>query len=225
MQRDALAVAPVGVGKGATRRATNSCLPEMVGTRSLSSGAHARDPLALPTLRRLPIGIFKQPRHTSAFSRRDFARVLHRTSALENKRAQGMPGAQQAPAASRAKVSKAHECRHYRYAETIRHSLRDGLRLISCSPRCAGLDSHRRRRNDFRQLDTSVGVSGPHDFAVRIGIARLATPTRPSHPAPNVRGERAYAPLGGTGRPELSAPDLPDGASEILSQEGWTRFS
>src|ERR1700682_5418153 len=26
----------------------------------------------------------------------------------------------------------------------------------------------------LRQLDTSVGVSGPHDFAVRIGIARLA---------------------------------------------------
>jgi hypothetical protein len=27
------------------------------------------------------------------------------------------------------------------------------------------------------------------------GIARLATPTRPSHPAPNVRGDCAYAPL------------------------------
>ena len=37
-----------------------------------------------------------------------------------------------------------------------------------------GLSCHRHRRNDFRQLDTSVGVSGPHDFAVRIGIARLA---------------------------------------------------
>ena len=35
-----------------------------------------------------------------------------------------------------------------------------------------GLVCHRHRR--FRRLDTSVGVSGPHDFAVRIGIARLA---------------------------------------------------
>ena len=26
----------------------------------------------------------------------------------------------------------------------------------------------------FRELDASVGASGPHDFAVRVGIARLA---------------------------------------------------
>jgi len=37
-----------------------------------------------------------------------------------------------------------------------------------------GLFCHRHQRNCFRQLDTSVGVSGPHDFAVRFGIARLA---------------------------------------------------
>ena len=37
-----------------------------------------------------------------------------------------------------------------------------------------GLFCHRHLRNTFRKLDTSVGVSGPHDFAVRIGIARLA---------------------------------------------------
>jgi hypothetical protein len=35
-----------------------------------------------------------------------------------------------------------------------------------------GLFCHRRRRNTFRQLDTSVGASGPHDFAVRISTAR-----------------------------------------------------
>jgi hypothetical protein len=33
-----------------------------------------------------------------------------------------------------------------------------------------GLFCHRRLRNTFRELDTSVGASGPHDFAVRIGI-------------------------------------------------------
>src|SRR5881392_4340368 len=31
-----------------------------------------------------------------------------------------------------------------------------------------GLFCHRRQRNYFRQLDASVGASGPHDFAVRI---------------------------------------------------------
>jgi hypothetical protein len=35
-----------------------------------------------------------------------------------------------------------------------------------------GLSCHRRQRNLFRQLDTSVGVSGPHDFTVRINAAR-----------------------------------------------------
>ena len=45
-----------------------------------------------------------------------------------------------------------------------------------------------------RKLDASVGASGPHSFAVRISAARLASPTRPSHPAPNVRDDRE-APL------------------------------
>src|SRR5579859_5728751 len=45
-------------------------------------------------------------------------------------------------------------------------------------------------RKHRRQLDTSVGVSGPHGFAVRFGAARLASPTRPLHPAPNVRDDR-----------------------------------
>jgi hypothetical protein len=30
-----------------------------------------------------------------------------------------------------------------------------------------GLVCHRHLRNTFRKLDTSVGASGPHDFAVR----------------------------------------------------------
>ena len=45
-----------------------------------------------------------------------------------------------------------------------------------------------------RDLDASVGASGPHAFAVRISIARLATLPRPPHPAPNVRDDRE-APL------------------------------
>jgi len=48
-------------------------------------------------------------------------------------------------------------------------------------------------------LDLSVGRPGPHDFAVRTGRARLA-PTRPSHPAPNVRDDREPPLLEGAGR-------------------------
>jgi len=49
--------------------------------------------------------------------------------------------------------------------------------------------SHRRAKPGFAQLDTSVGVSGPHAFSVRISAVRphdqsCAPPTRPSHPDP-----------------------------------------
>jgi hypothetical protein len=33
-------------------------------------------------------------------------------------------------------------------------------------------------------LDTSVGVSGPHDLTVRLRCARRLHPPRPSHPVP-----------------------------------------
>jgi hypothetical protein len=50
----------------------------------------------------------------------------------------------------------------------------------------------------IRKLDTSVGMSGPHDFCVRAGVIRprncALTPSRPSHPALNVRDDRE-APL------------------------------
>jgi hypothetical protein len=49
-------------------------------------------------------------------------------------------------------------------------------------------------RNVPRELDPSVGGSGPHDFAVRLGIARQSMPQRPSLPASNVRDDRE-APL------------------------------
>jgi hypothetical protein len=63
-----------------------------------------------------------------------------------------------------------------------------------------GLSCHRHRRNTFRQLDASVGASGPHDFAVRFRAARLAAPKRPPHPAPTFV-TMANAPHGGgTGR-------------------------
>src|SRR6478752_389962 len=40
-----------------------------------------------------------------------------------------------------------------------------------------GLVCHRHRRNCFRELDASVGASGPHDFAVRLTRRSSATPS------------------------------------------------
>jgi hypothetical protein len=84
---------------------------------------------------------------------------------------------------------------HRRHADIIRHSLRNGFTAYTCSPRCTGLFSHRRLPIIIGKLDPSVGRSGPHDFAVRTGRARLALPSRPSHPAPNVRDDWPKRPL------------------------------
>ena len=58
------------------------------------------------------------------------------------------------------------------------------------SPRCPGLLATVICRIIADKLDPSVGGSGPHDFAIRIGIARRTMPQRPSRPAPDVRDDR-----------------------------------
>ena len=48
-----------------------------------------------------------------------------------------------------------------------------------------GLSCHCRQRKYFRQLDASVGASGPHDFAVREARAFVfRAASRPPHPVP-----------------------------------------
>jgi hypothetical protein len=52
-----------------------------------------------------------------------------------------------------------------------------------------GLFCHRHLQNSFCKLDTSVGVSGPHDFAARSKHV-VSAPLRPPHPVPYVRDVR-----------------------------------
>jgi hypothetical protein len=110
---------------------------------------------------------FKQPRgYDFAFPRYWCARVIHRTCPHGTGRRECRV-LWQAPAASCVKNKK-----HTSVVTTgtPKHSgipRAMVLRLPSCSPRCAGLDSHRRLRIIARKLDASVGAPGPHDFAVR----------------------------------------------------------
>jgi hypothetical protein len=70
---------------------------------------------------------------------------------------------------------------HHRFSRIIRHSLRDGFNgvLRTLPGDRAFLPPS---RADHLSLSISVGMPGPHDFAVRTDAARLATPARPSHP-------------------------------------------
>jgi len=111
------------------------------------------------------------------------ARGLPGTSCPQTWRAQGRPGAR----CTRGLVcnvhlkKSAHE--HTGSAETLRPSLRDGFTAYFVLSPVTGLCCHRRSREALAswKLDTSVGVSGPHDFAVRNNIAR-----------PHARSARRY---------------------------------
>src|SRR5205807_2162999 len=143
-----------------------------------------------------PIRFTNSRRHASTFPRRELQpELLSEPPSIERGRRESRVLA--APIASHAN-KKAHERSRHRFAETIRPSLRNGLRLIPRSPWRPGFLATI-ACGSLRQLDASVGASGPHGFAVRYGIVRLATPKRPPHPAPNVRDDRE-APLSESAR-------------------------
>jgi len=108
-----------------------------------------------------------------------------------------MPGARCARSLACKSESSTHASRHGHTGNT-RHSPRNGLRLISRSPRGPGSFAPVVRRTVSYDLNTSVGVSGPHDFAVRFKRARLTRHQRPPHPALYVRDDRE-TPLGRAG--------------------------
>ncbi len=116
-----------------------------------------------------------------AFSRRDERPSFASIPPSESEGA-GKTGCRLAPAAP--VRTRMHGAGTTGSARATRPSLRDGLRLIRDLLGAPGLlatviDA---MHGHQRQLDTSVGVSGPRDFTVRAGRTRQLQPTRPSHP-------------------------------------------
>ena len=111
------------------------------------------------------------------------------SSSLEAKRAQGRPGVLRTH--SRACSEKSTRVSHYRSAETIRPSLRNGLNgLCSCSPRCTGLLATVACRSSPTSL---IPASGDQDHTISPYANCAVRPTanpRPPHPAANVRDDR-----------------------------------
>jgi hypothetical protein len=161
-----------------------------------------------------------RPGHATAFPRREIRPGSDKYLTLDKEGA-GNAGCLVHPQ-PRVRMKKAHERSHYRYAETIRHSLRDGFTVSFVLSPETWLFCLRRRRDakHHRQLDTCLGVSGPHDFAVRIDIARLAISTRPSHPAPRFVTIGRNAPLSRDRMARTSIYDLPDEQSAIFFAGG-----
>jgi hypothetical protein len=135
-------------------------------------------------------------RHASAPpATRHCVRALHKTSSESRGRREcRMPNA---PAASRAS-EKSTRARHHRYAEPFRHSLHDGfngfLRVLPGDR--AFLSPSSLRSVSSQKLDTSVGVPGRHDFAVRLQVRSSSALEASIASRTNVRDD-AYAPLVG----------------------------
>ena len=128
-----------------------------------------------------------------------------------------------ASAVSRAKGNKKTAHEHTGQRRLFRHSLRNGFTAYSGLSLATGSVCHHHRRDakHRRQLDASVGASGPHGFAVRASATRLEAPRRPPHPAPTSVTIAI--------RPSWQGRDGARyrliwvfGKTEIISKKGWT---
>jgi hypothetical protein len=128
--------------------------------------------------------IVKEPRgYACAFSRRDPPESVHDHCPSKKQRAQGKPGARCTRSLA-CESDKAHEHSHHRFTGNTRPSLRNGFNgLFRALPGDRALLPPSLRGNRSAKLDASVGAPGPHGFAVRNGAARLASLSRPPHPA------------------------------------------
>jgi hypothetical protein len=76
-----------------------------------------------------------------------------------------MPGALARTHSLTCEMKKAHERSHHRYTASTGTPCAMVLTVSFVLSPVTGLFCHRRLRNTFRKLDTSVGAPGPHDFS------------------------------------------------------------
>jgi hypothetical protein len=134
-----------------------------------------------------PVGALScaRSRHRYHCPAAQYARVVPSTT-LQKQRAQGRPGASSHPRP--VCIGSKHTVVTTGGAGSSGLPCAMVLRLISRSPRGPGTFAPV-IGGLLRQLDTSVGVSGPRDFAVRFKRVRLTRHQRPPHPA-------LYVPVG-----------------------------
>src|SRR5712664_2076560 len=106
---------------------------------------------------------------TSPRSRGTNASELFKRAALENKRAQGRPGARSHPWSA---CNKKHAAEPQVQADHPAFPAQWFYGLYVISP-VTMLGCHRHLRVVSRKLSACIGAPGPHDFAVRRNVARL----------------------------------------------------
>ena len=141
------------------------------------------------------------------------ARVMRGRCPSEDGRAQGMPGEGLTHARLQQKTQAAVTTGSAGSTGIPRAMV---LTAYTGSPWCAGLVGHHHPAQRPAELDSSVGESGPHDFAVRVRHVRLTRHQRPSHPRPTYRDDRPKRPSSSRLDAREGRSDLPDGASEKI---------
>ena len=148
-------------------------------------------------------------KHSSAFSRRD-APELCTNHAPRINEGVGNAGCPPHPQ-PRVRNNKAHERSHHRYSR-IHPAFPHAMVLTAyfvLSP-VTGLSCHRRCADRSAKLDTSVGASGPHDFAVR-------DPSTPKASTGLVPVRRSFS-EGGNSAIRPRAMSAPDAAASTASR-------
>jgi hypothetical protein len=159
--------------------------------------------------------------HTSAFPRHhapEFCKII-RPQKIEGA---GKTGCTLHPR-SRVQTAQKNAHEHTGSAETLRPSPRNGFTTYIALSLATGLSCHHHRRDTSRQLDASVGASGPHDFAVRVGAVRQERRCVHRIP-PHVRDDRE-PPLSSGETGEVIALICPTAKATYFSREGWTAKS
>jgi hypothetical protein len=154
-----------------------------VNRRSVHPGYRCAHPGYVPII--IPDSIVKQLADMHPRSRDMICPSLASGFTLLEDRGRREDRVRAAPAIPCAKVANKSAHEHTGSAEAVRPSLRNGLRLISCSPRRdLGLfvTVVPKKRELLANLTPAIGASGPHDFAVRIARPRQLRASRPPHP-------------------------------------------
>src|SRR5882724_11401801 len=126
----------------------------------------------------------------------------------------------------RVQNKKAHEHSHHRFTGNTRPSLRNGFNgfLRALPGDRAFLPPSSPRSFASRELDTSVGASGPHDFAVR-GNAPSSEACPASTASRTQRRDDAQRPSCGVREGTRYTPDLHFGKTEIFFRKGLDKWA
>ena len=133
-----------------------------------------------------------------------------------------MPGAD-APAALRVRIANT-QVSHHRFTGSRRHSLRDGFNGYFALSLVIGLSCHHPRcdAEHRHQVDISVEMSGPHDFAVRGSMPFVAWHDRVHRIPRPTFVTIAKRPSGEGGTALALLLFLPKRKAKYFSPEGWT---